>query len=74
MLINVFLCLQKNVKQLIAMVPNIVRAQTKTLYSLFNKLRAGIIVLLNKVKGVLNPNFRPFSFKLKKKLDIFKWI
>jgi len=24
------------------------------------------------VKGVLNPNFRPFSFELKKKLDFLK--
>jgi len=26
------------------------------------------------VKGVLNPNFRPFSFELKNKLDFLKYI
>jgi len=25
-----------------------------------------------KVKGVLNPNFRPFNFELKKKVDFLK--
>jgi len=28
-----------------------------------------IYCVVSGVKGVLNPNFRPFSFKLKKKLD-----
>jgi len=34
--------------------------------------RCGQPNFFKKLKGVLNPNFRPFSFELKKKIDFLK--
>jgi len=43
----------------------------------FGKIKKGLVawIFLNyhiTLKGVLNPNFRPFSFELKKKIDFLK--